>query len=115
VRPLVAGLVAAAVAFIAVALATAGDDPAGKPAPRPSSGAALFASMGCGSCHRLAAAGSDAELGPSLDERLPDHTRASLRAAILRPPTAGMMPADFASRMSAAELDTLVTYLLAAR
>jgi mono/diheme cytochrome c family protein len=114
VRALVAGLVAAAAAFIAVALLTTGDDDT-KPAPRPSSGAALFASMGCGSCHRLAAAGSDAEFGPSLDERLPNHTRASLRAAIVNPPPSSMMPTDFGSRMSRAELDTLVTYLLAAR
>lgn len=115
-RALLVGLIAGAVAFIAVALLTAGhDDPQRATAPvRPADGAALFASMGCGSCHRLAAVGADAELGPSLDERLPNHTSESLRATILQPPQNSMMPADFGTRMSDSELDVLVSFLLAA-
>jgi cytochrome c oxidase subunit II len=112
-----------------VALATDGD---GKRTPRggeardptadappsraamPSGGRAVFARMGCGSCHHLAAAGSGGQIGPDLDLRLPGHTRASLTAKILAPGQASVMPADFGARMSRADLDALVNFLLAA-
>ncbi len=116
-RAFVAGLVVAAAVFAAVALATAGDDgqrPRTVAAAR-STGAAVFARMGCASCHTLAAADATGDIGPSLDERLPNHTRDSLRAVIVTPPAGSMMPDDFGARMSDAELDTLVAYLLAAR
>jgi len=116
VKALVAGLLVAATVFITVALATSGDDePKRSTTAAPASGATLFASMGCGSCHTLAAANATGDVGPSLDERLPNHTRASLRAAILNPPRNGMMPTNFGARMTPAELDALVSYLLAAR
>jgi mono/diheme cytochrome c family protein len=35
-------------------------------------GAAVFASAGCGSCHTLAAAGSNGTTGPNLDDLQPD-------------------------------------------
>ena len=70
--------------------------------------------MGCGSCHRLAAAGSDGPIGPDLDARLAAHTRDSLLDAIRSPPAAGAMPTDFAERMSPAELSALVGFLLSA-
>jgi cytochrome c553 len=75
----------------------------------------VFAKLGCGSCHRLAAAGSTAQLGPSLDARLPNHTAKSLRAVITKPPPYSMMPADFAERTTDAELDALVAFLLESR
>ena len=81
-------------------------------------GRALFARMGCASCHTLAAAGSTGEFGPNLDQRLRAHTAASLKATILDPPGRrgfASMPEDFGSRMSDAELDTLVSFLLASR
>jgi cytochrome c oxidase subunit II len=113
-EPLVAGLVAAAAAFLLV-LSTGGGDPppaasAGEPAGR-----AVFARMGCGGCHALAAANAHGEIGPDLDARLPSHTAASLRATILDPPSTpsfALMPRDFGERMSGAELDALVAYLL---
>jgi mono/diheme cytochrome c family protein len=118
--PLVAGLVAAALAFAAVALATdegdSGDHAppadAARPAP-PSAGRAVFARMGCGSCHHLTAAGSSGPIGPDLDTRLPDHTRASLTAKILAPGRASVMPSDFGARLTDADLDALVDFLLA--
>lgn len=133
VRPLAPGLVAAALAFAAVALATDGDGrraagggQAERPAAAPptsatsprtahSSGRAVFARMGCGSCHHLSAARASGRIGPDLDAKLPSHTRASLRAKILAPGSASVMPSDFGARMSGAELDALVTFLLAAR
>jgi cytochrome c553 len=127
--PVAAGLATAAVAFAAVVVATDGEDrPATAPATKASaarrapattdsadSGPLVFAQMGCGSCHRLAAAGSRAQLGPDLDERLSAHTRGSLRAKITDPGPASMMPGDFARRMSAGDLRALVDFLLAQR
>ena len=79
-------------------------------------GRVVFAKLGCGSCHRLAAAGSTAEIGPDLDDRLPNHTASSLRAAIVDPPGGySMMPEDFDDRTTDAELDALVTFLLESR
>jgi mono/diheme cytochrome c family protein len=121
VPPLAAGLVAAALAFAAVALVTDGDGTraAGsgqveRPPAAPSTGRAVFARMGCGSCHHLSAARSSGQIGPDLDLKLPAHTRASLRAKILAPGTASVMPSDFGPRMSDADLDALVNFLLAA-
>ena len=123
--PLVAGVLAAVVAFAVATALTDDDDGGGGPARSQGSvsapstttaaGAAVFARMGCGSCHALAAAGSTGEFGPSLDQRLAAHSAASLRAAIVAPPRNSMMPADFGVRMSKAELDALVAFLLAAR
>lgn len=121
-------LVAAAVAFATVALLADGDghrDPgrapvaATAPAPTalggaPARGARVFAAMGCGGCHRLAAAGSSGEIGPDLDQVLPGHTAASLRAFIVHPTQGGLMPDDFGARMTPAQLDALVAFLLAA-
>jgi mono/diheme cytochrome c family protein len=35
-------------------------------------GKEIFAAQGCGSCHTLAAAGSSGNIGPNLDEAMPD-------------------------------------------
>jgi cytochrome c oxidase subunit 2 len=111
--PLATGLVAGGIAFAAVVLIGGGDGQ--RPAGGPSSGRELFARMGCGSCHRLAAAGSEGRIGPDLDARLAGHTRASLTAKIVAPREGSTMPADFGRRMSDGELDALVDFLLAAR
>ena len=85
--PLLVGVLAAAVAFGAVILLTDGEGaesaPVGEPA---SSGLAVFNRMGCGSCHRLAAARSSGPIGPNLDDRLASHTAVSLRARSSRLP-----------------------------
>jgi mono/diheme cytochrome c family protein len=126
--PFAAG-VAAALAAFAVVLLTTDDDgdgrapageqvaaaaPPGVPAGH-EAGFAVFNRMGCGGCHALAAAGSSGPIGPDLDARLPDHTRKSLRTAILSPPPLTPMPANFGDRMSDDELDALVGFLLAVR
>ena len=111
--PLVAGLGAAAAAVLLLWGGGARAPPArGAPA-----GPAGVARMGCGGCHALADASAHGGIGPDLDARLPSHTAASLRAQILNPTqSAGFatMPTDFGERMSRAELDALVAYLLAA-
>ena len=122
---LIAGLLAAGISFAVVAL-TAGIDgssteqsSAVKVAADHDSGRAVFARMGCGSCHTLAAAGSKGEIGPDLDQRLESHTRASLVERITRGPSAdgtfSPMPDNFADRLDDDELDALVDFLLAAR
>lgn len=116
-KALAAGLAAALVAFGVVMLASDGDDapPTGPPAPPQSDGARVFAGMGCGGCHRLAAARSTGEIGPDLDAALASHTAESLEAKIASPTPGTAMPSDFAERMSAAEMDALVSFLLASR
>jgi mono/diheme cytochrome c family protein len=133
--PVAGGLLAAAVAFAAVGLATAGVDghdrdrggreppashavpPAAPPAASAArgDGRAVFVRMGCGSCHTLAAAGSRGEIGPDLDTRLAAHTRESLIAKIVSPGSYSVMPDNFGERMSDAELAALVDFLLEAR
>jgi mono/diheme cytochrome c family protein len=130
--PFAAGVAAAAAAFAVVLLTTddsgngpapetgqvAGPAPAALPPDVPAgheTGFAIFNRMGCGGCHRLAAANSTGPIGPDLDARLPHHTRESLRTAILTPPALAAMPDNFGERMSDAELDALVDFLLAVR
>ena len=127
--PAAAGLAVAVAVFAVVLLATSGGSataagaaraPAAAPATatlgrEASAGRLVFAQMGCGGCHRLAAAGSSGPIGPSLDDALPRHTRASLLAKIRDPGTGSPMPGDFARRMSPAQLQALVAFLLAAR
>jgi mono/diheme cytochrome c family protein len=131
--PLAAGLAAALAGFAVVALTTdegGGDrapasartpappaetEPAAPPSGPHGEGRLVFTRMGCGSCHTLAAASSTGILGPALDLRLKNHTRDSLTAQILSPGADSMMPSDFGARMTDAELDALVGFLLASR
>lgn len=108
--------IAAAVAAAATVLAAW---PGAERAPTPARaevppGQAVFAKLGCGSCHRFTPAGATGELAPDLDERVRGHTETSLRAVILDPP-GQMMPDDFGRRTSDAELDALVAFLLSKR
>ena len=107
--PLLAGLAAAAAAFV-LAVVLAGDDAR----PAAADGRAVSARMGCGGCHTLAAASAHGQIGPDLDTRLPRHTAATL---ILDPPASpafAQMPTDFGERMTRAELHALVAFLLEA-
>ena len=123
---LAAGLAAAALALAVVALGVGIDG--GANAPRAStvpaeqgSGRALFARMGCGSCHTLATAGSTCGMGPDLDSAT-EAELVSISARLIAQITSpagdgglGAMPTDFGSRMSSRELDSLVDFLLAQR
>lgn len=116
--PVLVGALAAALAF-AVVMATSGSDgevssPSAAPAPAQSEGLEVFSRMGCGGCHHLSAAGSTGEIGPNLDFVVSSHTAESLKAKITSPTPGTAMPEDFEKRMSAAELDALVGYLLQA-
>jgi mono/diheme cytochrome c family protein len=122
-RPLLAGLAAAAAVLIALggpSSGAAGKHAAGvNTAEEVVSGRDVFARMGCGGCHRLAAGGgSEINVGPDLDAVLPGYEAASLRAKIVDPYRGGqpqsfaVMPQDFGTRMSRTELDALVAFLL---
>ena len=120
--PFAAGVAAATAAFAVIALTTG--DGGERPVPGGDAvqaveanpdGLAVFNRMGCGGCHELAAANSSGPIAPNLDERLPNHTRESLRVAILSPPPSAMMPRDFGERVSEAELEALIDFLLASR
>ncbi len=126
VPALVIGLLAAVAAFIVLGPITGDDEPeraseqSGQPAAQDpvAAGRAVFARMGCGGCHRFDAARSEGRIGPNLDQRIPAHTRESLTAAIVAPPSSGgfyAMPDDYGERLSADELDALVSFLLDAR
>ena len=68
-------------------------------------GAAVFASN-CGTCHTLAAAGSDGTTGPNLDDLMPDEetVEAQVRSG------GGGMPA-FEGQLSDAEIEAVATYV----
>ncbi len=70
-----------------------------------SDGAAVFASN-CGTCHTLAAAGSDGTTGPNLDDLMPDKetVEAQVRSG------GGGMPA-FEGQLSDAEIEAVATYV----
>jgi cytochrome c oxidase subunit 2 len=88
-------------------------------------GAAAFAANGCTSCHTLAAAGASGTIGPDLDN-LPAEARKAgkpleqfIRQSILSPNAyiepgfpKNTMPTDFGSKLSKAQLDALVQYLI---
>ena len=87
-------------------------------------GATTFAQAGCGGCHAFAKAGSDAQIGPALDDLTAAADEAGVpvsefvRSSIVDPDAVvapdyqpGVMPKDFAQSLSPQELDALVAYL----
>ena len=90
-------------------------------------GAQLFASAGCGGCHALEKAGTDAQVGPSLDRaELVTASRMARQApledfvkrSIVEPDQyvapryqPGVMPQNFGESLSDEEIDALVGYL----
>ena len=121
-----AGMLAAGAVLLALGgPARGGEGDAGEPAPagavagdKTAAGRAVFARMGCGSCHKLAAGAGIGFVGPDLDTVLPNYDAKTLRAKITNPYPSGpsgefaQMP-DYSGRMSRAELDALVAFLLA--
>jgi cytochrome c oxidase subunit 2 len=87
-------------------------------------GAALFTSQGCGGCHAFEPAGSDAQVGPSLDNLAADAEKAGqpvdefVRHSIVEPDERvaegyqpGVMPSNYGTTLSDEQLDALVAYL----
>jgi cytochrome c oxidase subunit 2 len=87
-------------------------------------GEAVFASAGCGGCHAFGPAGSDAQIGPGLDdvaaaaERAGQDVQTFVRESIVDPSAViapgfqdGIMPTDFGTSLKPEELDALVQYV----
>jgi cytochrome c oxidase subunit 2 len=84
-------------------------------------GAAIFNAEGCGSCHTLAEAGSQGQVGPNLDEALQGEDTDFIRESIANPNAQvaegyqpNVMPEDYDERLSDVQLDALVEYLATA-
>jgi mono/diheme cytochrome c family protein len=113
--PALVGLAVAALVLVAF---SGGEDDPGAPrattsgATAPADGKALYAQMGCGSCHTFKAAGSSGQIGPNLDAALANSTPVQVHAIIVDP--VSPMPGDFGERMNAAELDALSDWLVQA-
>ena len=93
-------------------------------APTSTLGKNTFASAGCGGCHTFKPAGTDAKVGPDLDnvaadaqkagEPVADYVRQSIvdpNAVVVAGYQPGVMPPNFGDTLSPEELDALVAYL----
>ncbi len=96
------------------------DEAAGGPADE-SSGEAVFATAGCGGCHTFALAGTDAQVGPSLDSVNPggrpldEFLLGSIKDpnAVITPGyQGGVMPSTYGTSLSEEQLTALVQYLV---
>jgi cytochrome c oxidase subunit 2 len=92
--------------------------------PDENDGEAVFATAGCGGCHAFEPAGTDAQIGPSLDDLaaraeeagqpLDEFIRESTtdpNAVLASGYQPGVMPETFESTLSDEQLDALVQYL----
>ena len=84
----------------------------------PAAGKALFTSQGCGGCHAFAAAGTNATVGPKLDEVLKGKDAAFIHESIVEPNAEvaqgypqGVMPGDYGQNLSAKQIADLVAFL----
>jgi cytochrome c oxidase subunit 2 len=89
-------------------------------------GKKTFVSEGCGSCHTVAAAGTDGTLGPNLGEALAPDAQAAgtpldefVRQSILNPNgyinpryLADTMPTNYGDLLSGDQIDGLVAFLV---
>jgi cytochrome c551/c552 len=87
-------------------------------------GKAVFSSAGCSGCHTLAAAGATGAVGPNLDTALqgdagttplPQFVKDSIinpDAVIAKGFTAGVMPPNFGTTLSATDINNLVALIV---
>jgi mono/diheme cytochrome c family protein len=85
-------------------------------------GKGVFLAAGCGACHTLAAAGTRATVGPSLDATLKGKSSAFVRESILDANatiaagySAGVMPMTYRSQLTSRQIADLVAFLLKRR
>jgi mono/diheme cytochrome c family protein len=80
-------------------------------------GRQVFASQGCGSCHAFEAAGTNATVGPNLDESLEGDDAEHVRESIVDPGAEvesgfqPIMPTTYEQDLSSQQLDDLVAFL----
>ncbi len=93
-------------------------EPSGASSPN---GKQLFTSIGCGSCHTLAAAGTTGTVGPDLEESLAsDDNTAGIEVMIVKPDAEvvegyppNVMPQDYGQKLSSEEVHALAEFLVA--
>jgi cytochrome c oxidase subunit II len=81
-------------------------------------GKAVFDQAGCGGCHTLSDAGTNANVGPNLDDALEGQSAEKIRQDIVDPNAEiaqgfgpNIMPPDFGDTLRPEQLDALVSYL----
>jgi mono/diheme cytochrome c family protein len=81
-------------------------------------GKAVFTDAGCGGCHAFEAAGTNASVGPNLDEALKGKDAAFIEESIKDPNaevasgfSPNIMPQDYGSQLSSKEIADLVAFL----
>jgi mono/diheme cytochrome c family protein len=84
----------------------------------PEAGGAVFEAQNCGSCHTFSPAGTEADIGPNLDESLEGTDAEYIRTAIVNPNAEiaegyqpNIMPSDYGEKLSDQELADLVAFL----
>jgi cytochrome c551/c552 len=90
-------------------------------------GKAVFAANGCATCHTFQPAGATGTIGPDLDKAPASDAKADnnmalaafVKESIVNPDayiakgyTKGLMPKDFASKISATQMNDLVAFIL---
>jgi cytochrome c oxidase subunit 2 len=78
----------------------------------------VFTSTGCGSCHTYGPAGTEATVGPNLDESLQGQDAEFIRTSIVNPNAEiaegfqpNVMPADYGQQLDEQQLADLVAFL----
>ena len=78
----------------------------------------VFTSTGCGSCHTYGPAGSEATVGPNLDEALQGQDAEFIRTSIVNPNAEiaegfgpDIMPGDYGEQLDDQQLADLVAFL----
>ena len=81
-------------------------------------GKKVFTDAGCGGCHAFKAAGTNASVGPNLDEALKDKDADFIEESIKDPNkevasgfSPNIMPQDYGSKLSSKEIADLVAFL----
>ena len=93
-------------AATATAADTAGSATGGEDTGGAVDGAAVFASAGCGNCHTLAAANASGNVGPNLDDLMPDEARVEAQVKS----GGGGMP-SFEDQLSPEEIQAVSQYV----
>jgi mono/diheme cytochrome c family protein len=88
------------------------------PSGDPAAGKEIFTSAGCGTCHTLQDAGTNAAVGPNLDEVLKGKDSEFIRESIVNPDAEiadgfqpGLMPQTYGDQFDDKQLSDLVAYL----
>jgi cytochrome c oxidase subunit 2 len=96
-----------------------GGGAAEEPSQEAQQGEQLFTEQGCSGCHTLAAAGATGDIGPSLDEVLPQRSPDEIEESIVDPDAElspgfaqGIMPDEFGTSLDDKQLKALVDYLV---